>query len=160
MRMNVPSQKWSGLIALQKFKGDFHMCCNSHTRQLSDSQIPKQRKARSVHITPGMRPKETQRRKISVTRADVQLLDAAQSPSLRFEEGVMPGGGGGLILLGSYQNDPRELWVWLMVKPENHATVRLYRELGFVEAGKCTLRETLTAHGDKDLPPENISEEH
>ncbi|KAI2852209.1 hypothetical protein CBS11350_687 [Aspergillus niger] len=64
-----------------------------------------------------------------------------------------------LSYLASYKDSPRELWVRLMVKPENHATVSLYRGLGFVEAGKCTLAEALVANGDKDLLPDNISGE-
>ncbi|OGM46026.1 GNAT family acetyltransferase [Aspergillus bombycis] len=64
-----------------------------------------------------------------------------------------------LRYLASYRDSPRELWVRLMVKPENHATVSLYRGLGFAEAGKCTLVEALVANGDQDLLPENISGE-
>ncbi|KAJ5380252.1 uncharacterized protein N7496_002680 [Penicillium cataractarum] len=64
-----------------------------------------------------------------------------------------------LSYLASYKDSPRELWVRLMVKPENHATVSLYRGLGFAEAGKCTLAEALVANGDKDLLPENITGE-
>jgi ribosomal protein S18 acetylase RimI-like enzyme len=64
-----------------------------------------------------------------------------------------------LSYLASYKDSPPELWVRLMVKPENHATVSLYRGLGFAEAGKCTLAEALIANGDKDLLPDNISEE-
>lgn len=64
-----------------------------------------------------------------------------------------------LSYLASYKDHPRELWVRLMVKPENHATVSLYRGLGFAEAGKCTLAEALVANGDKDLLPDSISGE-
>ncbi|OKL61905.1 hypothetical protein UA08_02623 [Talaromyces atroroseus] len=59
----------------------------------------------------------------------------------------------------SYRGDPREFWVRLMVKPENHATVRLYRNLGFEVCGRCTLAEALIANGDKDLLPDDISGE-
>jgi GNAT superfamily N-acetyltransferase len=62
-----------------------------------------------------------------------------------------------LSYLASYKDSPRELWVRLMVKPENHATVSLYRGLGFGESGKCTLAEALVANGDKDLLPDSIS---
>lgn len=62
-----------------------------------------------------------------------------------------------LSYLASYKDSPREVWVRLMVKPDNHATVGLYRGLGFAEAGKCTLAEALIANGDKDLLPENTS---
>lgn len=64
-----------------------------------------------------------------------------------------------LEYLASYKDSPREVWVRLMVKPGNHATVSLYRGLGFAEAGKCTLAEALIANGDKDLLPEDISGE-
>lgn len=64
-----------------------------------------------------------------------------------------------LSYLASYKDSPREVWVRLMVKPENHATVSLYRGLGFAEAGKCTLAEALVANGDKGLLPEDISGE-
>ncbi|KAJ0426786.1 hypothetical protein BJY00DRAFT_306781 [Aspergillus carlsbadensis] len=62
-----------------------------------------------------------------------------------------------LKYLASYRKCPRKVWVRLMVKPENHATVSLYRGLGFTEAGKCTLAEALVANGDRDLLPEDIS---
>ncbi|KAL4736100.1 hypothetical protein BDV11DRAFT_21815 [Aspergillus similis] len=64
-----------------------------------------------------------------------------------------------LNYLALYRESPRKVWVRLMVKPENHATVSLYRRLGFAEAGKCTLAEALVANGDKDLLPEDISGE-
>lgn len=64
-----------------------------------------------------------------------------------------------LNYLTSYKDSPREVWVRLMVKPENHATVSLYRGLGFAEAGKCTLAEAMVANGDKELLPENITGE-
>jgi ribosomal protein S18 acetylase RimI-like enzyme len=64
-----------------------------------------------------------------------------------------------LKYLASYRLSPSKVWVRLMVKPENHATVSLYRGLGFAEAGKCTLAEALIANGDKDLLPEDISGE-
>lgn len=64
-----------------------------------------------------------------------------------------------LEYLASYKDSPSEVWVRLMVKPGNHATVSLYRGLGFAEAGKCTLAEALIANGDKDLLPEDISGE-
>ncbi|GAB1190940.1 hypothetical protein APSETT444_000108 [Aspergillus pseudonomiae] len=64
-----------------------------------------------------------------------------------------------LKYLASYRDSPRELWVRLMVKPENYATVSLYRGLGFAEAGKCTLAEALVANGDEDLLPGDTSGE-
>lgn len=59
--------------------------------------------------------------------------------------------------LALYKESPRRVWVRLMVKPENHATVSLYRRLGFAEAGMCTLAEAMVANGDNDLLPEDIS---
>ena len=59
--------------------------------------------------------------------------------------------------LASYRESPREVWVRLMVKPGNHATVSLYKGLGFADVGKCTLAEALIANGDKDLLPKDIS---
>ncbi|KAA8651159.1 hypothetical protein EYZ11_009370 [Aspergillus tanneri] len=64
-----------------------------------------------------------------------------------------------LDYLASYRESPHEVWVRLMVKPENHATVGLYQGLGFSEAGKCTLAEALIANGDKDLLPKDITGE-
>ncbi|KAL3493971.1 hypothetical protein BJX62DRAFT_234827 [Aspergillus germanicus] len=64
-----------------------------------------------------------------------------------------------LKYLASYRASPSKVWVRLMVKPENHATVSLYHGLGFAEAGKCTLAEALVANGDEDLLPEDISGE-
>ncbi|RMJ26803.1 Acetyltransferase [Aspergillus sp. HF37] len=64
-----------------------------------------------------------------------------------------------LNYLASYKESPRKVWVRLMVKPENRATVGLYRGLGFAEAGKCTLAEAMVANGDRDLLPNDISGE-
>lgn len=61
-----------------------------------------------------------------------------------------------LDYLASYKESQRNVWVRLMVKPENRATVGLYRGLGFAEAGKCTLAEAMVANGDRDLLPEDI----
>lgn len=43
--------------------------------------------------------------------------------------------------------------VRIMVKPENQATVSMYRSLGFVDAGRCTLAEALRANGDGNMVP-------
>jgi ribosomal protein S18 acetylase RimI-like enzyme len=43
--------------------------------------------------------------------------------------------------------------VRIMIKPENWITVNLYRSLGFVDAGTCTLEEALRANGDAELLP-------
>lgn len=59
-----------------------------------------------------------------------------------------------LRYLTSYRPHPTHVRVRLMVKPDNHAAVKLYRQLGFVEAGRCTLAEALVANGDADLLPE------
>ncbi|PKY04816.1 putative GNAT family acetyltransferase [Aspergillus campestris IBT 28561] len=64
-----------------------------------------------------------------------------------------------LNYLASYKVSPREVLVRLMVKPENHATVSLYRGLGFAEVGKCTLAEALVANGDGHLLPGDVSGE-
>ena len=47
--------------------------------------------------------------------------------------------------------------VRLMVKPENHVTVKLYERLGFSTIGKCTLAEALRANGDGHLLPSDTS---
>ncbi|KAJ5160330.1 uncharacterized protein N7482_007334 [Penicillium canariense] len=62
-----------------------------------------------------------------------------------------------LDYLRNYQASPPSVQVRLMVKPENHATVRLYERLGFIESGKCTLAEALIANGDGHLLPEDTS---
>ncbi|PYH84674.1 hypothetical protein BO82DRAFT_351842 [Aspergillus uvarum CBS 121591] len=64
-----------------------------------------------------------------------------------------------LKYLASYRSSPSRVWVRLMVKPENHATVGLYQSLGFRESGKCTLAEALVANGDAELLPEDVSGE-
>jgi GNAT superfamily N-acetyltransferase len=43
--------------------------------------------------------------------------------------------------------------VRIMIKPENGITINLYRSLGFVDAGTCTLEEALRANGDAELLP-------
>lgn len=43
--------------------------------------------------------------------------------------------------------------VRIMVKPENQVTVSMYRKMGFVDAGRCTLAEALRANGDGDMVP-------
>ncbi|KAM0541145.1 hypothetical protein ACHAPJ_013362 [Fusarium lateritium] len=48
--------------------------------------------------------------------------------------------------------------VRLMVKPQNTATVHLYRKLGFETVGKCTLAEALVANGDGHLFPDDTSD--
>lgn len=64
-----------------------------------------------------------------------------------------------LSYLRRYRWQAAGLHVRLMVKPENHVTVQLYRQLGFVYAGRCTLAEALIANGDSEYLPEDISEE-
>ncbi|RAH64642.1 GNAT family N-acetyltransferase [Aspergillus aculeatinus CBS 121060] len=64
-----------------------------------------------------------------------------------------------LKYLASYRPSPSKVWVRLMVKPENQATVGLYRGLGFGESGKCTLAEALVANGDAELLPADVSGE-
>jgi len=48
---------------------------------------------------------------------------------------------------------PKQIRVRITVKPENTATVKLYKGLGFTHAGKCTLAEALVANGDGELIP-------
>lgn len=48
---------------------------------------------------------------------------------------------------------PKQIRVRIMVKPENTAMVKLYEELRFTHAGKCTLAEALKANGDGELVP-------
>lgn len=62
-----------------------------------------------------------------------------------------------LNYLKSYRDDPPVVRVRLMVKPDNHATVGLYKKLGFEETGKCTLAEAVVANGDAALLPKDIS---
>ena len=62
-----------------------------------------------------------------------------------------------LNYLRSYRSSPLVVHVRLMVKPDNHATVKLYQRLGFVHTGKCTLAEALIANGDGHLLPTNLS---
>lgn len=62
-----------------------------------------------------------------------------------------------LEYLRTCQASPRGIRVRLMVKPENHVTVKLYQRLGFVEAGRCTLAEALIANGDGHLLPRDTN---
>lgn len=62
-----------------------------------------------------------------------------------------------LDYLQTCRSSPSSVQVRLMVKPENHVTVKLYQRLGFSEAGWATLAEALTANGDVHLVLENIS---
>lgn len=57
------------------------------------------------------------------------------------------------------RQQPPSVHVRLMVKPENHATVRLYQQLGFVHVGNCTLVEALVANGDAGFLTRDISGE-
>lgn len=61
--------------------------------------------------------------------------------------------------LRSYRQQHAAVSVRLMVKRENRVAVKLYQELGFVHAGNCTLAEALTANGDVEFLPEDISDE-
>ena len=62
-----------------------------------------------------------------------------------------------LNYLRSYRSSPPLIHVRLMVKPDNHVTVKLYQRLGFVQTGKCTLAEALVANGDGHLLPSDLS---
>lgn len=57
------------------------------------------------------------------------------------------------------RSPPSKVRVRIMVKPENHATLRLYGSLGFKEAGRCTLAEALRANGDAAMVPIGVLEE-
>ena len=49
----------------------------------------------------------------------------------------------------------------IMVKPDNKATLSMYKSLGFKETGSCTLEEALRANGDANLLPEgSLNEEY
>ncbi|KAJ5194506.1 uncharacterized protein N7498_007944 [Penicillium cinerascens] len=52
---------------------------------------------------------------------------------------------------------PSSVQVRLMIKLENHVTVKMYPRLGFSEARWATLAKALTANGDVHLLPEDIS---
>lgn len=62
-----------------------------------------------------------------------------------------------LDYLRSYRPLPYGIQVRLMIKPENHVTVKLYQRLGFTLAGRVTLVEALVANGDEHLLPEDRS---
>ncbi|KAE8162921.1 hypothetical protein BDV40DRAFT_264263 [Aspergillus tamarii] len=62
-----------------------------------------------------------------------------------------------LQYLRNYRSDPPNIHVRLIVKPENHVTVNLYKRLGFIEAGKATLAEALIANGDGHCLPKDTS---
>lgn len=56
-----------------------------------------------------------------------------------------------------YRPLPPVVQVRLMVKPGNHAAVKLYQGLDFVLAGRCTLKEAFIANGDAHLLPMDTS---
>jgi ribosomal protein S18 acetylase RimI-like enzyme len=62
-----------------------------------------------------------------------------------------------LDYLRSYRASPQGIQVRLMVKPENHVTVNLYKRLGFDLVGRATLVEALIANGDEHLLPDDRS---
>ncbi|ETS85323.1 hypothetical protein PFICI_03348 [Pestalotiopsis fici W106-1] len=55
--------------------------------------------------------------------------------------------------LVSLERAQSKVRVRIMVKPENTATLHLYKSLGFEDAGRCTLEEALRANGDSELLP-------
>ncbi|OQE17281.1 hypothetical protein PENSTE_c021G09515 [Penicillium steckii] len=59
--------------------------------------------------------------------------------------------------LRTWRSSPQQIHLRLMVKPENHITVNLYKRLGFSVIGKCTLVEALRAAGDGHLLPKDTS---
>ncbi|KAE8382429.1 hypothetical protein BDV26DRAFT_288467 [Aspergillus bertholletiae] len=64
-----------------------------------------------------------------------------------------------LNYLRNYWCPATSLNVRLMVKPENHITVELYKRLGFEVSGRCTLAEALIANGDAEYLPQDITDE-
>lgn len=64
-----------------------------------------------------------------------------------------------LEYLKSYQTCPKHVRIRLMVKPENHATVKIYRQLQFTQVGKCNLAEALVANGDGELVPKGYGDD-
>jgi GNAT superfamily N-acetyltransferase len=49
---------------------------------------------------------------------------------------------------------PKQIRVRIMIHPDNTVVVKMYQDLGFVDAGKCTLREAYVTNGDANLLPE------
>jgi hypothetical protein len=41
-----------------------------------------------------------------------------------------------------------------MIHPDNIVVVKMYEDLGFVDAGRCTLTEAFVTNGDGNLLPE------
>lgn len=64
-----------------------------------------------------------------------------------------------LDYIRSYRPEPKNVLVRLMVKPEMHAIIRFYEQLGFVEAGRCSVADAMVANGDRDLLPEDYYEQ-
>jgi ribosomal protein S18 acetylase RimI-like enzyme len=62
-----------------------------------------------------------------------------------------------LRYLQFYRPQPPVVQVRLMVKPGNHAAVKLYQGLQFALVGKCTLKEAFLANGDAHLLPATTS---
>ncbi|KAJ5310286.1 fungal-specific transcription factor domain-containing protein [Penicillium atrosanguineum] len=62
-----------------------------------------------------------------------------------------------LDYLRTCRSSPLGVQVRLIIKPENHVTVKLYQRLGFSEAGLATLAEALIVNGDQHLLPEDTS---
>ncbi|KAH6887741.1 hypothetical protein B0T10DRAFT_490265 [Thelonectria olida] len=106
-----------------------------------------------------------------ITKATYTLPDEAGQPAVKSDDEeekwqmiglyTLPdyrGKGLGKILckeafkhLTETRGGPRDIRVRIMVKPQNTVTVRLYRSMGFVEAGMCTLEEALSVNGE-DIP--------
>ncbi|KAJ5819349.1 hypothetical protein N7474_004940 [Penicillium riverlandense] len=56
-----------------------------------------------------------------------------------------------------FRPQPSVVQVRLMVKPSNHAAVKLYEGIGFLLVGRCALKEAFVANGDAHLLPADTS---
>lgn len=166
IKSSLPDNEW--VNPLPENKRETFICAARPTQDnLSDSQIPEQSIWVGQLTLRGLQrleafilPEESCQKKPGEEDQGLwQMLTLVTLPNHR-------GRGLGkrlcqdaLNYLASYQASPRELWVRLMAKPENHATVSLYLGPELVEAGKCTLAGALVANGGKDLPTEYIGGE-
>lgn len=63
--------------------------------------------------------------------------------------------------LTSLNRPPNKVRVRIMVKPQNTVTLKMYKGLGFFDAGLCTLEEALRANGDAEfVPAGNLPEKY
>ena len=57
---------------------------------------------------------------------------------------------------GDGNQEPRDVLLRIMVKPDNRNVISMYQSLGFLHTGVCTLEEALRANGDADMIPEGM----